>query len=242
MTEEEFWQLVGRVRGPGGDDEHAARLRDQLRFLPLAEVSSFHLHFERARSRAAVGEVWAAGVLLNGGHGTDDGFEYFRNWLISRGKKAFERALAKPDSLANEAVFIDDSGPSAEFEAYGYVARDVYEQLAGQDLLTESQSEEAGFDDSQYSNEVLRRKLPRLWKKFGHFKVRSDQSIAASVAPESVHIPGLGEVKPGDALNHRHFGVGTVKKLVSGQPPLVVFTVNGEDHPTILSSELFSWP
>ena len=35
---------------------------------------------------------------------SDDGFDYFRGWLIARGRQAFDQAVADPDALANLAV------------------------------------------------------------------------------------------------------------------------------------------
>jgi hypothetical protein len=35
--------------------------------------------------------LWAAACLINGGY-SDDGFEYFRGWLIVQGRDVFERS------------------------------------------------------------------------------------------------------------------------------------------------------
>jgi hypothetical protein len=43
--------------------------------------------------------LWAAAYLINGGC-SDDGFEYFRGWLIAQGREVFERVVADPDALA----------------------------------------------------------------------------------------------------------------------------------------------
>jgi hypothetical protein len=51
-------------------------------------------------ARSYVAQLWAAAFVINGGC-SDDGFEYFRGWLITRGREVFERALADPDSLAD---------------------------------------------------------------------------------------------------------------------------------------------
>lgn len=44
-------------------------------------------------------QLWAAGYLINDGC-SDDGFEYFRAWLIAQGREVFERVVADPDALA----------------------------------------------------------------------------------------------------------------------------------------------
>jgi hypothetical protein len=47
-------------------------------------------------------DQWGAAYLANGGC-SDDGFDYFRGWLIGQGRKVYETVLADPDSLAAHA-------------------------------------------------------------------------------------------------------------------------------------------
>jgi Protein of unknown function (DUF4240) len=44
--------------------------------------------------------LWGAAYLINGGC-SDDGFDYFRGWLLSQGHATWQAALADPDSLAD---------------------------------------------------------------------------------------------------------------------------------------------
>lgn len=43
--------------------------------------------------------LWAAAYLINGGC-SDDGFDYFRGWLVLQGRAVFERVVVEPDELA----------------------------------------------------------------------------------------------------------------------------------------------
>ncbi|MGW7382798.1 DUF4240 domain-containing protein [Streptomyces sp. NPDC054794] len=47
--------------------------------------------------------LWAAAYLVNGGC-SDDGFDYFRGWLITQGRTTFERVVADADQLAELPV------------------------------------------------------------------------------------------------------------------------------------------
>ncbi|WP_342210876.1 LysR family transcriptional regulator [Streptomyces sp. DH-12] len=47
--------------------------------------------------------LWAAAYVINGGC-SDDGFDYFRGWLIAQGREVFERAVARPGALADLPV------------------------------------------------------------------------------------------------------------------------------------------
>jgi len=47
--------------------------------------------------------LWAAAYVINGGC-SDDGFDYFRAWLMLQGRETFGQAVADPDSLADLAA------------------------------------------------------------------------------------------------------------------------------------------
>ena len=100
MTLDEFWAIIDKARAESGDDDEAflEKVRARLEKLKPQEIVSFDLHYDALRFRAYRKELWGAAYLMNGGC-SDDGFEYFRAWLIARGKKVYEKALADPDSL-----------------------------------------------------------------------------------------------------------------------------------------------
>ena len=70
-------------------------------------------------------DLWAAAYLIQGGC-SDDGFEYFCDWLISLGKHRFEAALRNPDSLA-EVIEDEDDEEGREFEAFAAAVIHVWE-------------------------------------------------------------------------------------------------------------------
>ncbi|MFD8951587.1 DUF4240 domain-containing protein [Streptomyces xanthophaeus] len=55
--------------------------------------------------------LWAAAYLAHGGC-SDDGFDYFRGWLIAQGCDVFERVAADPDALA-ELPIVQAPQPTA---------------------------------------------------------------------------------------------------------------------------------
>jgi Protein of unknown function (DUF4240) len=182
MSEETFWSIINAARGQGGERAHTRRLSQALEKRTADEVLSFYLHYQRFFDLADRGDIWAAGVLLNGGHGSDDGFAYFRNWLIAQGAEVLHAALANPDSLADVLVEVQDGVPTAEWESFGYVAYDIYE------VKTKSNLYEAAapvlrnrgprlprFDWRQYENEFMQQKLPRLWARWSKFKLEFDR-------------------------------------------------------------------
>jgi len=65
--------------------------------------------------------LWAAAYVINGGC-SDDGFDYFRGWLMAQGKDVFLNALRDPDSL----VELELECGEAEFEEMLYVDTSAY--------------------------------------------------------------------------------------------------------------------
>jgi hypothetical protein len=80
-------------------------------------------------------DLWAAAYLINGGC-SDDGFDYFRGWLITQGAEVFHRALADPDSLADHQVVAAaaSEGEELECEEILYATGHAYLELTGVEL------------------------------------------------------------------------------------------------------------
>jgi hypothetical protein len=259
VNELDFWKLIEVVKGSDTDVHHSKRLTTRLRKLPAPEIISFDTRFRRLREAAHRGDVWAAGVLLNHGHGTDDGFEYFRNWLISRGRKTYQGALKKPDSLSSQAVRVKRFGPEAEFESFGYAAAVAYEEVIGKKIdKSKDWWERPGpvpaeeFDWQSYTDDVLVARLPKLWKRFGSYKQKADVAASrarndyAVKAGEKVSIKGLGVLRVGAAIRHREYGVGKItsmmKCLGSAVTAQVAFTDAERPMYIDAASKLWSLP
>jgi hypothetical protein len=67
--------------------------------LSVEEIESFDKHFVQFSRQAYTWDLWGAAFIINGGC-SDDGFQYFRWWLISRGRDWFYRALREPNTPA----------------------------------------------------------------------------------------------------------------------------------------------
>ncbi|WP_439145547.1 DUF4240 domain-containing protein [Streptomyces virginiae] len=59
--------------------------------------------------------LWAAAYLANGGC-SDDGFDYFRGWLIAQGCEVFERVVADPDALAELPIVQASAADGVDLE------------------------------------------------------------------------------------------------------------------------------
>jgi len=93
---EEFWGIMERAPTP--EDLHA-----QLSSLSEKDLAAFEHHYEAAFFGSYDWGVWAAAYVIDAGC-SDDGFDYFRAYLISLGREVFTAALADPDCLADQEL------------------------------------------------------------------------------------------------------------------------------------------
>jgi hypothetical protein len=103
----------------------------------------------------------------------DDSFDYFKSWLVGRGERIFELALADPDALADEPS-IDCESTSGEL--LGYAALDAYRAKFGPEM-PDSYHDNAVYDEpdvhgrsprgQRWREEELPGRFPRLWAKCG---------------------------------------------------------------------------
>jgi hypothetical protein len=101
MDKAEFWEIIDKSRQAAGGDpyQQLETLGDLLREISPDEIVSFDYHFSAYHARAYTWDLWGAAYVIGGGC-SDDGFMDFRGWLISRGEKVYEAAMANADSLA----------------------------------------------------------------------------------------------------------------------------------------------
>lgn len=175
ISDDQFWALVDRSAAHDADPKRQmAALAAGLDKLSPEEILAFELAFYRQMTRAYDLDLWGAAYVVNGGV-ADDGFEYFRRWLISRGRTIFEETLADPDSLADRLPR-DAEGP-AEFEEFSYVAMDVWSRKTGRSLddfgaltvdamaaMTDAEPSGEPFEEDE---DALAARYPRLWARFG---------------------------------------------------------------------------
>jgi hypothetical protein len=163
VDESRFWGIVANAcrSDPRRVEEWGPRLRAELEKLEPAEVVEWNHIFDRLAARAYTIDLLAAAYHINGG-ASDDGFYYFRCWLIGMGRGVYEAAVADPDTLAGAVA----PGIDAEAEICAvahrawmavtgrpdtdpYPARNERAELRGEDWKFEDAAE-------------FRRRLPRL--------------------------------------------------------------------------------
>lgn len=172
MDEQRFWTIVDRTAVHESDPERQVEaLRAELMALTAEDVVAFRNAFEAQLERAYSWDLWAVAYVVHGG-ASDDGFEYFRRWMVSKGRTSFERLLARPDDLAD--MLVDDVDGVLEFEEILYVTDEVWGEKTGLDpaeMPVDLASMTVGceprgipFEDDP---DHLKRRIPRTWARFG---------------------------------------------------------------------------
>lgn len=172
MSDDTFWTLIERTTGfeaDTGAQTHA--LTQVLHGLSADDIVAFEIAFQRQLNAAYTWDLWGAGYVAEGGM-SDDGFEYFRRWLISKGRAVYERVLTAPDDLA-DLLASDSQGP-LEYEEFAYVAGDVWTSKTGQSLDAFHERVGSTFGGGEPAGEPfeegtahLAARYPKLWRRFG---------------------------------------------------------------------------
>lgn len=157
MESGQFWQIIEESRRSPDQDE---RLGELLEALSAEEVAAFAARFRQCLVELYSWDLWGVGYLLQGGMG-DDGFEYFRSFVISRGRRDFELALSDPESFGLSVVDLEED--ERDREEFAYVAMDVYEDLTGEDLPDSGVRHPADPSGEEWPDEdALELRFPRL--------------------------------------------------------------------------------
>lgn len=168
MRTEEFWALIedARTGADGNADAVAVRATAALAERDVADIVGWERHLRRVLAASHREDLWGAAYLINGGC-SEDGFDYFRGWLIAQGREAFARAVADPDSLADLPQIGQAAVTGEEFQSEDVlrIAEQAYRTATATDLPADPEPRPApdtgefwDFDDE----EQARRRLPRL--------------------------------------------------------------------------------
>jgi hypothetical protein len=172
MDLEQFWKLIDRARADVDDAMDnaavAARATDLLAGRRSDEIVTAQQILWDLMAESYRAPLWAAAYLINGGC-SDDGFDYFRGWLIVQGRETFERVVANPDVLADlsavRAAAADQTGIDGE-ETLS-IAWDAHIKATGEQLPADAftirfpvldEDWDFDFDDDA----EMARRLPRI--------------------------------------------------------------------------------
>lgn len=165
MDKSQFWNLIetARKKARGEDlweiaEQQAEHLTKALQKLPADQIKDFGLRFEDYMQKAYQAKLWDAAIIINEGC-SDDGFEYFRAWLISMGEYVYQEAVRDPDTLAR---YVEEE---IEAEDILYCAFDAYKHVTKKDInIPQNRADLVGeFIEDE---DELQSTFPLLWEVF----------------------------------------------------------------------------
>lgn len=163
MTETQFWSLIDQARMGRPESADPDSLGKVLDRLNDGDVSDFSLSFHEKICDLNLWRLWGAGYVIAGGM-SDDGFRYFRAWIIGKGKDAFEVAIREPDELG---PFVDN--PEVENELLEYVAASILERRGVKEDTSGRCGRQADGEPTgePFDEETIADSYPKLAALFG---------------------------------------------------------------------------
>ena len=173
LDEEVFWRIIEKsLTSTTNQEAQEQFLISEIEKLTPKQMVGFRLRTDYLLYHTYNSEMWCAGSIMNGGC-SDDTFEYFRCWVISRGKDTFYNAKANPDSLIEECV---EDAESYDFESFWYVALEAFKRKTGKDLYDyidydnfttrEGSYPQFEFNWQEEDPESMKRICPELYARF----------------------------------------------------------------------------
>ena len=172
MSDDDFWALIKESLENSNDaEEQLEFLQNKLSSLTEEELIGFHYQFEKVYFKSYTSELWGVAYVARGGC-SDDSFDYFRCWLISRGRDVYENALINPDKLINEFDKIPDGyGPELEDmlslipDAFTNIGKDFYHEIDKyEDDLSGYPKIEFNWEEDD--EESMKKICPGVFKKY----------------------------------------------------------------------------
>ncbi|MGW0749911.1 DUF4240 domain-containing protein [Streptomyces sp. NPDC002587] len=174
MDKQTFWKLIDTARAEAADDQVAEHTAGLLARMPEAEIAAAQQVLWDLLAESYRSPLWAAAYVINGGC-SDDGFDYFRGWLLTQGEAAFEAALADPDFLAARPQVRAAAAEGLELwdEEALSIAWTAYEAATGHELPSDSFTIsypplDPSWDFDFGDDDEITARLPRLSALFAY--------------------------------------------------------------------------
>jgi hypothetical protein len=134
-----FWKLIADARASVPDPSDCCAVvkaaTSLLAARPPASIVATQQELWDVLALSYRNPLWAAAYLMNGGC-SDDGFDYFRGWLLTQGAEVYQAAIESPDTLAELNVVREAAEHGHEFECEGAlsIAWDAHQAATGMRL------------------------------------------------------------------------------------------------------------
>jgi hypothetical protein len=147
LDEDLYWSIIeNSISETDNQEDQELFLITEIAKLSPQEMIGFRLRTDKLLYDSYNPELWCVAYIANDGC-SDGGFEYFRCWLISRGKEAFYAVKTEPYSFIKQVV---EGKESYEFEGFWYVAINAFKNKTGEELFSFIDYEQFVTNDENY--------------------------------------------------------------------------------------------
>jgi hypothetical protein len=147
LDEDLFWGIIEKsLKETSSPEDQEIFLVNEIEKLTPNEMIGFRLRTDKLLFDSYTADLWCAAYIMEGGC-SDDGFEYFRCWLISRGKDIFYRAKDNPDTLID---LVKEGQELYEFEGFWYVAVNAFKNTTDKELYSYINNDTFITNDENY--------------------------------------------------------------------------------------------
>jgi len=126
MTRDAFWAIVDATVSDSRKTQ-MKRLRTALKARPDEEVAAFACWLDRVLDEIDSPALMRAAEIVFDGT-SDDGYEYFRLWIVAMGRTACERIAADPARVLER---LGEDPDAADYEEFANPAFEVLEARLG---------------------------------------------------------------------------------------------------------------
>lgn len=190
LTREDFWNCIkdARIKYKNNDSKVIDYLTEKLKENTLEEIFSFGIILDEVMLESYKEKLWCASYILNG-ETTEESFDFFRLWLISKGENFFNDVMKDHDSLIKYIDNNEDDGYVDDFyenEDFFFIAIDAYRQKNNLENFEESfekyldefdaYKERIGYVDEDYPKlkftwnekvpQSVKKVCPKLYERF----------------------------------------------------------------------------
>lgn len=169
MTENKFWTIIE-------NSNRGRKLNEYLTPLSEEELFGFRYLWEYFCKLSYKQELWAVAYVVLGGC-SDDGFDYFRFWLIAQGREVFYKALENADTLCDVLSKLEDPQGEdyPEQEDLDYAVQTVLRERTGdedyfyataENYALPGYADEIEIEWEEDNEESIRKICPRTFDKW----------------------------------------------------------------------------
>lgn len=159
-----FWSVVDAAAASTAE-EFLKQFTDRVMALKKPELRKCISQFAKLLRASNRCGLWGAAYLMNGGC-SDDGFLYWRCWLLAQGRDVYESAMNDPDSLATAAIRFGDEG-EYELEDLIEIFQEAMDEASIEnDALDQMEDDPKGPKWDVEDEAQSRWRLPALWRRY----------------------------------------------------------------------------